>query len=101
MKRISTLGACILFYIAAIAQTPQLLKNVNPTTTDPFSASFPQKGVECNGIYVFPATDYNGNELWRTDGTGTNTRFIKDLAAIFDRQDANPRLFIKTGDSVY
>lgn len=101
MKKIFTLIAVLCFSIATHAQTPQLLKNINPTTSDVFSGSFPKKGMDCNGIYLFPATDYNGNELWKTNGTGAGTQFIKDLAAIFDRQDANPRLFNKTGDSLY
>jgi hypothetical protein len=63
MKKIFTLVAVVSLIIVLRAQTPQLLKNINTTTTDVFSSSFPKKGVVCNGSYFFPATDYNGNPV--------------------------------------
>jgi ELWxxDGT repeat protein len=101
MKRIFTLLTGFSLCAAAMAQVPQLLKNINPTTVDVYSGSFPKKGIELNGTYYFPATDYNGNELWKTNGTAAGTSLIKDLASIFERQDANPHLFDTIGGNLY
>ena len=101
MKKIFTLTGGLFFCIMAGIAQPQLLKNINTGTSDPFSGSFPKKGIQLNGVYYFPATDYNGNELWKTNGTGAGTALIKDLASIFDRQDANPHLFDTVGGKLY
>lgn len=96
------LSIILFFFVSNLwAQSPSLIKNVNPTTTDVFSGSFPKKGIALNGLFYLPATNYNGSELWKTDGTAAGTALIKDIASIFDRQDANLRLFNAIGDSLY
>ena len=101
MKLIFTLLTCFSLGIAATAQTPQLLKNINPATADIYSGSFPKKGIQLNGIYYFPATDYNGNELWKTDGTAGGTALIKDLGSIYETQSSDPHLFDTVAGNLY
>jgi trimeric autotransporter adhesin len=90
-----------LTYAISFAQLPTLIKNINPITTDVSSSSFPKKGVVCNGNYYFPATDYNGNELWKTNGISFATSLIKDINSVFENSPSNPNLFTIFGNSFY
>jgi trimeric autotransporter adhesin len=102
MKK-SLLLYCISSLISAMcfSQLPTLIKNINPIVTDIFSGSNPKKGMVCNGSYYFPALDYNGNELWKTNGTSTGTVLIRDINSVFENQPSNPNLFLNFGNSFY
>ncbi len=66
----------------AVAQSPSLLLNVNPTTNPQFGfhSSFPQDGVDLYGTALFTAVDgTSGREPWRTDGTAAGTFLLRDI----------------------
>jgi len=81
MKRLLTLS--IVFFLAgsALAQPPALVKDANTTHTGgtfqwPWSTEF----VEMGGIAYFSVTDgIHGTELWRSDGTESGTRLVRDV----------------------
>ncbi len=63
---------------SAQAPTPQLLARINGE--DGYNYSHIQAGVRVGEIWYFVADDpANGRELWRTDGTATGTRIVRDL----------------------
>jgi len=64
------------------------------------SASYPSRLVELGGVYYFQAksTDY-GVELWRTDGTATGTRMVKDINP--GTADSNPKWLTVVGNTLY
>lgn len=102
MKYLSTLALLLAFAASQLgAQTTDLIKNANTTTTDVFSSSFPGKGIALNNYLYFPAENNQGREMWRTDGSGTGTALVKDIESIFDRADANPRLAVTISGSLY
>jgi ELWxxDGT repeat protein len=60
-----------------LAATPSLVKDIN---TNPISFSLPQDVVTIGSIGYFAASDStHGEELWRTDGTASGTRLVKDI----------------------
>src|ERR1700744_3533359 len=107
---------CLLFvlglfctYLISSGQKPNLVKNINPTTADPYSHSDPMTGVDQNypdsGIFLsgrlyFPAYTYNGIELWMSNKT-TGTSIVKDIADGGVYADANPMNFNLIGNQLY
>ncbi|MCB0518183.1 MAG: hyalin [Lewinellaceae bacterium] len=79
-KRITfILWAVITGFIAAQAQVPVIIKDINPGTGDaiPF---FESVIASYNGKLFFAADDgTNGVELWSTDGTDGGTQMVKDI----------------------
>ncbi len=66
---------CISVYITTTAQTLELVKNCNPS-----SSSDPSKfTVLGNKLYYFADDGTNGRELWQTDGTAANTKIAFNL----------------------
>lgn len=67
--------AFLLVSVTLSAQTPVLLKDINPT-----GASMPS-AITCFGdVAYFQANDgVHGAELWRTDGTESGTVLVKDI----------------------
>lgn len=60
------------------AQTPYIVKDVNPGIQNGFSSGFIP--FLYNGIFLFEGkTDNEGLELWRTDGTSAGTYMVKDI----------------------
>ncbi len=71
----------IIFFLSilAIAQTPVLVKDINPGN---ISSNIGLSGIQMNGGFVFTAeTAANGRELWFTDATTGGTVLIKDIFA--------------------
>ncbi len=105
------LTACVLlFSLAGLGQAPTLVKNINPKTLDPNSHSDPAKGnnpdyrdtgIAVNGKLIFPARNFNGVELWKSDGTPNGTALIKDLVSYYNFADANPLFLTKIGSDIY
>ena len=71
----------------------QLLKDINPGTTDgyfyPFEprvdSSYPQELVAIGDLVYFAAEDgENGRELWVSDGTSEGTKLVADINSGFD-----------------
>lgn len=74
-------SARAILFLAALttaglhAQTPELVKDLNPS-----GDGAPYAFAEANGLLFFGATDpVAGQELWRTDGTSTGTQLVKDI----------------------
>jgi hypothetical protein len=60
-------AAGTLAQIPAHGQLSHRIKDINMSATG--ANSLPSFGAELNGITIFNATDVNGAEVWRTDGT--------------------------------
>ncbi len=94
------LSLCISFI--AIAQTPQLVKNINANTApDPNSHSNAQKGIFYNSQLYFAAESNQGVELWKTDGTAAGTLLTRDLFSFYPGNSSFPREFTMYGGNVY
>lgn len=78
MKKIYTLLLAIITYTYSNGQI-DLVKDLNPAYTG--SGSFPGYGMAVGDSYFFPATDSNGMELWKTKGTASGTKLVKDITA--------------------
>src|SRR3954452_18920781 len=93
----------ILVTAAAISlqaqPAPQLIRDINTTRRD---RSRPTGFVSDGRISWFFATDENGCELWRTDGTPEGTRMVRDIAAgpISSIMEPYQRMVV-SGDYVY
>lgn len=73
MKKINLFLLCVIMYSCTSAQV--LVKEINP---GPFGSD-PQNFVALGDLTLFIATDKaHGFELWRTDGTESNTVMIVD-----------------------
>lgn len=110
MRVIFTFLSFIVLSINLKAQAPQLVKNINPTVVDVNShsdpakgnyANYPDTGVFANGKFIFPARNFNGIEMWQTDGTTAGTNIIKDINSFYNFQDANPIFLTKLNGSIY
>lgn len=67
----------LLSFEAVIAQTPQLVKDINPTGS---SVTFGLGLIEYkNRIYFSADNDTIGNELWVSDGTESGTNLFYDF----------------------
>ena len=76
----NTLGALALCLTAAVAhgQPAYRVKDVRPL---PGYGSAPGRFTPVAGAVYFTASDEaNGEEVWRTDGTASGTRLLKDVA---------------------
>jgi len=64
------------------AGTLALVKDIDSriSSVRPFSSS-PGVGAVLGSQFIFPATDAYGRELWRSDGTGTGTKLLANIAA--------------------
>ncbi|MCA8968876.1 MAG: hypothetical protein KDC95_03805 [Planctomycetes bacterium] len=95
MRSFVTRTACCAAVALAIgivsAQTPTLVKDINPTIDPHDSSPEPARGkgktwresnsfVQVGRYWLFVATDdVHGRELWRTDGTAAGTQLVKDI----------------------
>ncbi len=79
MKKSLLSFAFTTFSLLGISQTATLLKDINAGNNSAFMGGLNEKAV-LNGLFYFSADDgVNGTELWRTDGTGTNTVLFADI----------------------
>ena len=101
MKKIFTSFVNLLISAAVFGQSPALVKDINPVTADVNSSSYPAKGALANGKLYFAATDYQGREPWRTDGTSGGTIFLKDINSTAPALSSSPHDFVKIGTNVY
>src|SRR5262245_56315860 len=76
MKKI--LNFLLLFTICKISSAQiDLVKDINKGSAP--TGSEPENFVALNGWMYFTATDINGTELWKTNGTATGTVMVKDI----------------------
>jgi ELWxxDGT repeat protein len=77
-----------------------LLRDINPGVNSGLSAPASGKGlVQLGNLVLFAATDSNGTELWRTDGTTGGTVFVDD---IFPGASSSTPSYLETlGSAVY
>jgi len=110
MKILLTFFSYFVFILTAVAQTPQLVKNINPTILDQNSHSdpakgnnpnYPDTGIFANGKLFFPAWNYNGIEMWQSDGTSNGTNIIKDINSGYNFSDANPMFLTELNGLIY
>lgn len=90
----------LLTAISAAAQSPQVLKDINPalTLSSQTTAGYNYKGF--NGFVYFAADDgINGFELWKTDGTEANTELLKDINN--GAGSSNPANFTEMGGALF
>ena len=78
---------------------PQLVRDINTTRRD---SSWPGGFVNNGRFSWFFASDENGRELWRTDGTPQGTRMVRDIAAgpISSITEPHQRMVV-SGEYVY
>lgn len=88
-----------------LAGVAALFKDINPGTGHALTIGF-DSFATVNGTFYFDASDgLRGNELWKSDGTATNTTMVADLAPgspgsfPFNLTDVNGVLFFTTGGS--
>jgi ELWxxDGT repeat protein len=98
MKVIAILAAAAAFSLQA-QPAPQLVRDINTTRRD---SSWPGGFVSDGRVTWFFASDENGRELWRTDGTAQGTRMVRDIAPgpLWSNTEPNQRMVI-SGDYVY
>ncbi len=68
-----------------LAASPELVADINSSTLSSiignFANSFPPDVEIINDIAYFSADDgFHGNELWRSDGTDSGTKLVRDIA---------------------
>lgn len=98
IKVIAILAATIAFSLQA-QPGPQLVRDINTTRRD---SSWPGGFVSNGRLTWFFATDENGCELWRTDGTAQGTRMVRDIAAGPISSITEPyQQMVISGDYVY
>jgi len=74
-KVLAAISGIVLFNISGIAQTIELVKDINPSGNSQISGM-----IDLNGLLIFSAYEtVNGSELWKSDGTDTGTVLIKDI----------------------
>jgi ELWxxDGT repeat protein len=84
MKRLLTAILMLGLGVLSPAQTPELLKDINPGNGDGISYDVTfylfRYFAEFNGKVYFAAEDgVHGVELWSTDGTTAGTAMVKDI----------------------
>ncbi len=99
MKNICTFLMFLVPFVS-IAQ-PVLLKNINPTTVDAGSHSFPTNAYVFNGQLYFSAHNFNGREPWKTNGTSNGTLQIRDISSAFSNSNSDPQFFNKVGNDLF
>lgn len=84
-----------------------LFKEINPSTSSSLAAgSSPRNFIVYDGFLFFSADDgTNGRELWRTDGTASETIMVADifpnnLNSQFGK-DSNPSYFIEFNNELF
>ncbi len=91
-------------------QNSTLLKDINPNTADYYSSSdpainnqvYPDSGIALpQGQFLFAARNFNGTELWQTNGTDAGTVISKDINSGGPYNDANPMFFQSYGKTLY
>ncbi|MBK9016498.1 MAG: T9SS type A sorting domain-containing protein [Saprospiraceae bacterium] len=84
MKLFTTFFFSLFVFSFALAQVPELVKDINPGTDPAFNPNSytGTEIVEYNGKLYFTANGGNtttGHELWMTDGTNAGTSLVKDI----------------------
>ncbi|MEP6675978.1 MAG: ELWxxDGT repeat protein [Ferruginibacter sp.] len=101
MYRFYTLLLALLISAGAFAQSPVLVKDINANIADAASGSNPNNGFILNGKLYFAATDYQGREPWKTDGTSSGTVIIKDILSNVPNYSSNPHSMVGFGSTTY
>ncbi|MBL0341841.1 MAG: hypothetical protein IPP71_13435 [Bacteroidetes bacterium] len=75
LKVWAIIPSIVLFNLPGIAQTIELVKDINPSGNSQISSM-----IDLNGLIIFSAYETtHGSELWKSDGTDTGTVMIKDI----------------------
>ena len=100
IKNLLSLSLFSLCTVAAFAQTPVLIKDV-----DPFGYGNPKNFCSANGTLYFVALNtFEGYELWKSDGTDAGTVLVKDIYPGTQRSDIgaivayNGKAYFKAND---
>jgi ELWxxDGT repeat protein len=76
-----------------------ILKDINPGTASGIDFAANVSYIYTMTTFFFAANDgVNGNELWKTDGTGAGTTLVQDIN--LDAADADPQLGIVNNNKV-
>jgi len=79
MQKLPTITALLLLTTLLQAQTPAMVKDINPGASSGFSST-ESSLVALGNIVYFSANDgSSGSELWRSDGTAAGTYMVKDI----------------------
>lgn len=99
MKKTFLLLCAALALGSAEAQTPTLIKDINPKG-NAFSDIYDNQTFASNSKYIFFAADNgtDGTEIFRTDGTAAGTMMLKDINT---KGDAYPKGFLLFKDELY
>ena len=101
MYRIYTLLFALFLTTVCFGQTPVLVKDINANISDAVSGSKPDNGFVNNGKLFFAATDYQGREPWKTDGTAAGTVVVKDIVSIGSGFSSYPHGMVNFSNSTY
>ena len=99
MKKLFLLLSAVFVLGSAEAQTPTLIKDINPKG-NAFSDIYDNQTFVSNSKYIFFAADNgtDGTEIFRTDGTAAGTMMLKDINL---KGDAYPKGFLIFKDELY
>lgn len=100
------MALCVAAPVMARADAVGLVKDINQSIDS--RSSNPTAFISAGGIVYFVATTEDfGAELWRTDGTETGTRMVKDInpgirsSGVGQLVDFNGTLFFSADDGVH
>jgi len=79
MKKLSSLTALLLLTAFLQAQTPAIIKDINPGASSGFSSTEGSLAALGNIVYFSANDGSSGSELWRSDGTAAGTYMVKDI----------------------
>ncbi len=82
MKYLFSILFLLVQGIFVSAQTPTLLKDIKPTASPYYAVGYSTFINTAGGnLYLNTPNSYDGDEIWKTDGTGPGTFMLKSLNA--------------------
>ena len=93
-----TLTPLLLLASTALAQTPILVKDINPGIISGIHNTA-NAAVADNTLYFSAVDSLHGEELWKTDGTEAGTVLAKDINP--DTASCQPKFYAVYNGQVY